>query len=121
MGGRNDKTRDKLVCETNTRVKDATFSDLIAANKVVKFIQNITTYIRIPTFDIESLNIKLYSDASFNNLTNGSSQGGFIILLSDTYNNVASIAWSSVKLKRVARSTIAAETLALSDGCDHFV
>ena len=67
---------------------------------------------------MESLNIKLYSDASFNNLPNGGSQGGFIILLSDKYNNVAPIAWSSTKLKRVARSTIAAETLALSDGCD---
>ena len=91
---------------------------LIAGNKVVKFIQNRTTYIRIHTIDMESLNIKLYSDATFNNLLNGSSQGGFIILLSNKYNNVAPIAWSSIKLKRVARSTIAAETLALSDGCD---
>ena len=81
-------------------------------------MQNTPTYIRIPTFNIESLCIKLYSDASFNNLQNGGSQGGFIVLLSDKYNNVAPIAWSSVKLKRVARSTIAAETLALSDGCD---
>ena len=107
-----------FVCETSTRVKDATVSDLIAANNIVKFIQNTTTYICIPLFDIEPLNIKLYSDASFNNLPNGGSQGGFIILLSDKYNNVAPIAWSSVKLKRVARSTIAAEALALSDGCD---
>ena len=99
-----------FVCETSTRVKDATVSDLIAANKIVKFIQNTTTYIRIPTFDIESLNIKLYSDVSFNNLPNGGSQGGFRILLSNKYNNVAQIAWSSVKLKCVARSTIAAET-----------
>ena len=99
-------------------VKDATVSDLIAPNKVVKFIQNITTCIHIPTFDTEWLNIKLYSDASFNNLLNSSSQGGFIILLSDNYNNVARIAWSPIKLQRFARSTMAAETLALSDSCD---
>ena len=99
-------------------VKDATVSDLIAPNKVVKFIQNITTCIHIPTFDIEWLNIKLYSDASFNNLLNSSNQGGFIILLSDNYNNVARIAWSPIKLQRFARSTMAAETLALSDSCD---
>ena len=107
-----------FVCKTSTRVKDATVSDLIATNKVVKFIQSTPTYIRIPIFDIESFNIKLYSDASFNNLPNGGSQGGFIILLSDKYNNVAPIAWSSIKLKRVGRSTIAADTLALLDGCD---
>ena len=28
--------------------------------------------------------------------------------------------WSLIKLKRAARSTLAAETLALSDGCDAF-
>ena len=107
-----------FICETSTRVKYATVSDLIAANKIVKFIQNTTTNIRIPNFDIEPLNIKLYSDASFSNLPNGGSQGGFIILLSDKYNNVGPIAWSSINLKRVTRSTIAAKTLALSDGCD---
>ena len=107
-----------FVCETSTRVKYTAVSDLIAANKIVKFIQNTTTNIRIPNFDIEPLNIKLYSDASFSNLPNGGSQGGFIILLSDKYNNVTPIAWSSINLKRVARSTIAAEALALSDGCD---
>ena len=32
-----------FVCESSTRVKDATVSDLIAANKIVKFIQNTTT------------------------------------------------------------------------------
>ena len=29
-----------FVCETSTRIKDATVSDLISANKIVKFIQN---------------------------------------------------------------------------------
>ena len=108
------------VCETSIRVNDATVSELIATNKVVKFIQNTPTYIRIPTINIESLNIKLYSDESFNNLPNSSSQGGFIILLCNKYNNVAPIAWSLIKLKHLARSTIAAETLTLSDGCDTY-
>ena len=95
-----------FVCETSTRVKDATVSDLIAANKL-KFTPTTTTYICIPIFDIESLNIKLYSDASFNNLPNSGNQGSFIILLSDKYNSVAPIK-TKIKLKRVARSTIAA-------------
>ena len=45
-------------------------------------------------------------------------EGGFLDSLSDKFNNITSIAWSSTKLKRAARSTLAAETLALSDGCD---
>ena len=109
---------NSFVFETSTHVKDATVSVLIAANKIVKFIQNTTAYICIPTFDIESLNIKLYSDASFNSLPNSGSQGGFLILLCHKYNSVAPIAWSSIKLKCVSRSTFAAETLALSDVYD---
>ena len=107
-----------FVCETSTQIKDATISGLISANKIVKFIQNTPTYILIPNLHIESLYIKIFADASFNNLPNGGSQGGFIVLLSDKFNNIAPISWSSIKLKRVARSTLAAETLTLIDGCD---
>ena len=107
-----------FVCETSTRIKDATISDLTSANKTVKFVKNTPTCVRIPTLHFESLYIKLFLDASFNNLQNGESQGGFLVFLSGKFNNIVPITWSSTKLKRVARSTLAAETLALSDGCD---
>ena len=107
-----------FVCETSTRIKDATISDLTSANKTVKFVKNTPTCVRIPTLHFESLYIKLFLDASFNNLQNGGSQGGFLVFLSDKFNNIVPITWSSTKLKRVARSTLAAETLALSDGCN---
>ena len=59
----------------------------------------------------------MYSDASFNNLGDGHSQGSYIIFLSDNH-HLYPIAWKSNKLKRVARSTLATETLAFTDGCD---
>ena len=49
---------------------------------------------------------------------NGGNQGGFLVFQSDKFNNIAPITWSSTKLKCIARSTLAAETLALADGCD---
>ena len=107
-----------FVCTTSTRIEDATICDLISANKIVKFVNNTHTYIRIPTLHFESVYIKLFSDASFNNLQNGESQAGFLVFLSDKFNNIAPFAWSLTKLERVARSTLAAETLAFSDGCD---
>ena len=70
-----------------------------------------------PNTPLKSLYIKLFLNASFSNLQNVGSQGGFLVLLSDKFNNIAPIAWSLTKLKRVALSTLAAETLALSDGC----
>ena len=101
-----------FICKTSTQIKDATISDLISANKIVKFVKNTPTYICIPTFHFESLYIKLFLDASFNNLQNGGSQGVFLVFLSDKFN------WISTKLKHFAHSALAAETPALSDGCD---
>lgn len=68
--------------------------------------------------DLESLHLKLYSDASFNNLPDGGSQGGYIIFLCDKFSKSVPLAWNSTRLKRVTRSILAAETLALTDGCD---
>ena len=41
-----------------------------------------------------------------------------IIFIKDSNNVVSPIIWNSNKIKRVARSTLAAESLALLDGCD---
>ena len=68
--------------------------------------------------DINSVHLKVYTDASFNNLHDGNSQGGYVVLLCDKENQCMPIAWSSNKLKRVAKSTLAAETLAFSVGTD---
>ena len=46
------------------------------------------------------------------------SQGGYIIFLCDKFSKSVPLAWNSTRLKRVTRSTLAAETLALTDGCD---
>ena len=58
-----------------------------------------------------------YSDASYNNLPDGGSQGSYIVFLSDGINS-APIRWHSGRIKKSVRSTLAAETVALADGCD---
>ena len=68
--------------------------------------------------NLQSLHLLLYSDASFNNLPDGGSQGGYIVFLCNKFSNSASIAWNLTRLKHVTRSTLAAETLALTDRCD---
>ena len=72
----------------------------MSASKIVKFVQITPTYIHIPTLHFESLYQAIF-DTCFNNLQNGESQGDFLILLSDKFNNIAPITWSSTKLKRV--------------------
>ena len=60
----------------------------------------------------------VYSDSSFGNLPDGSSQGCYTILLADDKGHFSPLTWQSKKIRRIVRSTIAAETLALMDGPD---
>ena len=82
------------------------------------FIKSTSSHISIPVMNLESLQLLLYSDTSLNNLPYGGSQGRYIEFLCDKFSNSAPIAWNSTRLKRVTRSTLAAEALALTDGCD---
>ena len=106
------------ICEISTRVKNATIADMFTINKVIKSIKSTTSYITIPIMDLESLQLLLYSDASFNSQPGWGSQGGDIVFLWNKFSKSAPIAWDSIRLKHVARSSLAAETLALMDGCD---
>ena len=62
----------------------------------------------------------VFSDASLGNVVNGGSQGGFIIFISDD-NHALPILWSSKRLKRVVRITLAAEALAPNEAIDNAV
>ena len=105
-------------CEITTRVKNATITDIFTINRVIKFIKSTPSHITIPVKNLESLQLLLYSDASFNNLPDRGSQGRYIVFLCDKFSNSAPIAWNSTRLKHVTRSTLAAGTLALTDRCD---
>merc|ERR1712030_122948 len=70
---------------------------------------------------MDSVQIVVYSDASWGNLEGGGSQMGFIAFLCDKNLNSAPILWSSKKTKRVARSTLTAESLAATEAVDSAV
>ena len=106
------------ICEISTKIKTATISDIVSLNKVIKFIKNTPSHIKIPSLDLDSLEIYLYSDINFNNLPDSGSHGGYIVFICDKNNKSGPIAWNSSKLNIVSLSTLAAETLAFSDECD---
>ena len=60
-----------------------------------------------------------FSDASLANLKNGGSQGGGIIFIVGENGKYAPLSWNSKKIKRMVKSTIAAETLALLEGSEN--
>ena len=61
------------------------------------------------------IRLEVFTDAAFGNLHDGGSRGGYLIFVSDGLRS-APLDWSSHRLKRVARSTLAAEAQALLDG-----
>ena len=67
------------------------------------------------------LRIIVYSDAAHGNLPNGGSQGGYIIFLCGDQNMCVPLNWESKPIRRVVRSSLAAEALALADALDDAV
>ncbi|KAA8492024.1 Transposon Ty2-B Gag-Pol polyprotein [Porphyridium purpureum] len=63
--------------------------------------------------------IQVFADASFANNVDLSSQLGFIICLADSQGHYNIVHWRSGKSRRVVKSTLAAETLAVIDAFDH--
>jgi hypothetical protein len=106
-------------CEISTSVKDATVSDLIRANKTINKIKSESVLLTFPVLgDLERCRLICYTDASFANLPGGASQGGYCIFLEGPNDKRALIAWQSKKIKRVVKSTLAAETLAMQEGAE---
>jgi Reverse transcriptase (RNA-dependent DNA polymerase) len=73
---------------------------------------------RFPKLDRRTLRICVFSDASFANNEDMSSQMGYIVFLIDGENRCATMSFKSVKCKRVTRSVLAAEAIAFAEGFD---
>ena len=91
---------------------------MLHVNKIINNVKYRNYDIKFPQLSMEDLKLQLLTDASFNNLPNGRSQAGKILFLINNKKNTCPLYWNSSKIKRVVCSTIATETLPLSDVCD---
>lgn len=62
-----------------------------------------------------------FCDASFGNLPNGGSQGAYFTFLIDQAGVYVPIAWQSRRVRRVVKSTVAAECLAAIEAAENAV
>ena len=104
-------------CELSTLQSRPTVADLAKANKALKEIKSEDVKIDFKPLNLEKVKLIVYCDASYGNLRDGGSQGGSIVFLYDGEKAVP-ISWCSHRLKRVARSTLCAETLAAVEALD---
>jgi hypothetical protein len=101
-------------CYTNPKVKD-----LKEANSIIKAAKKVgsDTIQFKPNLEMETAIVIGVQDASFDNLKDNGSQAGKLLLLADpaildgtdTLRNIATMEWSSNRIKRVVRATLAAE------------
>lgn len=88
-------------------------------NKVVQELRKTSNHaMKFPKLDKDTLRIVAYTDSSFANNYDLSSQLGYAVFLVDKNDNSAIISFRSFKARRITRSVLAAETLAFSDGFD---
>ena len=103
-------------------MKGATTNDVKQANKQLGKLQSESGIICISDLeDITQTTLILYSDASHANLSNCASQGGFVIFLCGKNGKSSSLVWTSHKLKRVVKSSMAAETMSMLEGAEYAV
>jgi hypothetical protein len=89
------------------------------SNKVIKHLKaHPELALRYPKLDKKTLRILAYSDASLHNNGDSTSQLGYVILLADSTGYCCVLSFRSFKSKRIARSSMAAETMAFADTFD---
>jgi hypothetical protein len=84
-------------------------------------IENQSRGLRFVKLDKTTLQLIVFTDASFANNLDNTSQIGFVITLADGSNNANIIHWSSIKCKRVTRSVLASELYGMAHGFDYGV
>ena len=104
-------------------VTTATVETLLTANKILRKLRQGPTRMYNKKINGQ-LNLVAWSDASWANRRDGKSTGGFLIgicgaeVLAGTRSHVSIVSWGTNKLKRVARSSMAAEMQALANAED---
>ena len=99
-------------CILGTRASKATVADVHYANKVVRKIRGQSLSLTFPSqMDLSTVRLVSFCDASFANLHDLSSQGGFLIFMVDRQGFYSLVCWQSKKVKRKVNSSLGAECL----------
>ena len=110
------------VCSLATSLKSAKVQHIIDANKVIRKVKNEMVKLKYQHLGSDSeLKLVTYSDASFGNLPDGGTQGGSLVMLMGENNKFSLLFWQSKRIRRIVKSTLAGETLAMTDSIDNAV
>ena len=101
------------------KFQNGTVDDVITLNKIIKKVKMEKCIIRYNNLGHpENWKLSLFSDAAFANLPDGVSSAIAYIVFLVTSQAVCHISWVSKKIRRVVKSTLAAEAIALQKGLE---
>lgn len=106
--------------DLSTKFKSGKVSDLVKATKCIKKLKFEQSSLFFPVLNQkQAWRIIVFSDASHANLSQGTgSMGAHVVFLVDSDSNCCTLSWHGGKIKRVVRSTIAAEALSLCEAVE---
>ena len=109
-----------IMTELSTKFRKGKISDYLTAKKVLVKAKTAKCEVFFPTLgNPTDWTIAVCADASLANLNGGvDSCMGYLVFLVNGAHHSSPLSWRSGKIKRVVRSTIAAETLALIEGLE---
>ena len=91
------QTRPDIVsdpCIASVSFKEAEVKDLLKVNKAIRKLQSESVHLKFTDLgDLRRCRVINYSNASYCNLSNEPSPGGFIIFICNQHNQVAPIQW----------------------------
>ena len=99
-------------------LKKANVQTLNEANKIIKNLKSETVTLKFRKLGNDNIRLLVFSDSSLGNLSDGGTQGGHFVALVGQNGHFSPITWQSKRIRRVARSTLASETLAMADAID---
>ena len=127
------RSRPDIAFEQNKlaqRTSDLKVQDLIDANKLVDYVKTnlaLGLYFRKSVVDVSTACVLAYGDSSFANMPGEKSQAGTVMCLTDSPQDVVNgrfdkqlpLSWASFRVKRIVRSTLAAEAYSISEAMEH--
>ena len=112
------------LAELRRKQASPTVQDLLKLNEVIRAAKVIESKIKIRSIPVEHLRFMGVHDAAHANLEGGAPKRGHLILaapasITNCRVPVSVLSWQSKKIKRVVRSSLAAETCSMSTCQEH--
>ena len=107
--------------DLSMKFNKATVEDLCRAMKVLRKLNDLSSIVKYPSLnlDVRQWKIIAFTDAALHNLSDKvGSTAGRVVFLRDKNDVCCTLSWKSNKIKRVVRSTLAAEALSLQEGIE---